>query len=200
MLIIIDNYDSFVYNIYQYAAEFIKTVKIFRNDCITCAEIELLNPSHIIISPGPGRPGEAGISIEVIKRFAGKIPVLGVCLGHQSIGQAFGGRVVRSGNVMHGKESNILHDGKTIYTGLPNPFTAGRYHSLCIQRETLPEELIVSAWTKEDEIMGVRHRVFTVEGVQFHPESILTPEGKRLVGNFLKIKGGLWNEQNTVGN
>ncbi|MBO8138420.1 MAG: aminodeoxychorismate/anthranilate synthase component II [Desulfotomaculum sp.] len=197
MIIIIDNYDSFVYNIYQYVTELGASVKIFRNDSITCKEISLLNPSHIIISPGPSTPNEAGISVEAVKYFAGKIPLLGVCLGHQSIGQAFGGKVVRADKVMHGKESVIYHDGKTIYSGLSNPFVAGRYHSLCIQRETLPNDLVISSWTENGQIMGVRHKYYTVEGVQFHPESILTTEGKKLFRNFLHIKGGTWDECST---
>ena len=198
MILLIDNYDSFVYNIYQYVAELGQRVKVIRNDAATLGEMEKLEPSHIIISPGPSTPDQAGISIDVIKYFGGRVPILGVCLGHQSIGQAFGGRVVRSDRVMHGKESEVYHDGQTIYKGIPNPFVTGRYHSLCIQREALPEDLIISSWTKDNDIMGVRHRSFTVEGVQFHPESILTTHGKELLVNFLSIEGGFWHDSTSV--
>ena len=183
----IDNYDSFTYNLVQYFGELGKDLKVYRNNKITIAEIEKMRPESIVISPGPCTPKEAGISIEVIKHFAGKIPILGVCLGHQSIGEAFGGDVIRAPYLMHGKTSMIHHDGKTIFAGLPNPFEATRYHSLIIKRETLPAVLEVTAWTEDNVIMGVRHRKFKVEGVQFHPESILTGAGKALLRNFLKL-------------
>lgn len=199
MVIIIDNYDSFIYNLYQQVAKLGAEVSVYRNDSLNSDLLELLKPSHIIISPGPCSPNEAGISVEVIRHFAGKVPILGVCLGHQAIGQAFGGKVVRSKKVMHGMESAIYHDQRTIYSNLSLPFLAGRYHSLCVDRETLPRELEVSAWTAEGEIMGFRHHRYTVEGVQFHPESILTPEGIILVENFLKITGGMWHGTETLG-
>lgn len=186
MLLMIDNYDSFTYNLVQYLGELGEEIKVFRNNKITLHEIERLNPDRIVISPGPCTPKEAGISIEVIKLFSGRIPILGVCLGHQSIGAAFGGDIIRAPRLMHGKTSLIYHDGKTIFEGLPNPFEATRYHSLIIKRETLPECLEITAWTDREEIMGVRHKHFIVEGVQFHPESILTKVGKDLLRNFLK--------------
>ncbi len=186
----IDNYDSFTYNLVQYFGELGEEVRVYRNDRITIEEIEAIDPDRIVISPGPCTPREAGISIEVIRRFAGKKPLLGVCLGHQSIGAAFGGDIVNAPRLMHGKTSLIYHDGRTVFEGLPNPFEATRYHSLVIKRETLPGVLEVSAWTKEGEIMGVRHREYVVEGVQFHPESILTTVGKDLLRNFLKLGGG----------
>ncbi|MEJ5228022.1 aminodeoxychorismate/anthranilate synthase component II [Thermodesulfovibrio sp.] len=187
MILIIDNYDSFTYNLYQYVGEMAKAVKVFRNDRITIEDIEKLKPQKIIISPGPCTPSEAGISIEVIKHFAGKIPILGVCLGHQAIGAAFGGRVIRCHEIMHGKTSLIYHDEKTIFKGIPNPFEATRYHSLIVERETLPNCLTVSAWTSNDIIMGLRHKDYPVEGVQFHPESILTKAGKDLIRNFIRL-------------
>ncbi|HEB74810.1 MAG TPA: aminodeoxychorismate/anthranilate synthase component II [Nitrospirae bacterium] len=190
MLLMIDNYDSFTYNLVQYFGELGEEVRVYRNDRITIEEIEAIDPDRIVISPGPCTPREAGISIEVIRRFAGKKPLLGVCLGHQSIGAAFGGDIVNAPRLMHGKTSLIYHDGRTVFEGLPNPFEATRYHSLVIKRETLPGVLEVSAWTKEGEIMGVRHREYVVEGVQFHPESILTTVGKDLLRNFLKLGGG----------
>jgi anthranilate synthase/aminodeoxychorismate synthase-like glutamine amidotransferase len=183
----IDNYDSFTYNLVQYFGELGQDLKVYRNNKITVPEIEKMGPESIVISPGPCTPREAGISIEVIKHFAGKIPILGVCLGHQSIGEAFGGDVIRAPYLMHGKTSMIHHDGKTIFAGLPNPFEATRYHSLIIKRETLPAVLEVTAWTEDNVIMGVRHKQFKVEGVQFHPESILTGVGKALLRNFLKL-------------
>lgn len=193
MLLLIDNYDSFTYNLYQYLAELGAEVVVYRNDKITPEEIEAMGPERIVISPGPCTPNEAGISLAVIERFAGRIPVLGVCLGHQAIGQAFGGRVVRCHRLMHGKTSPIRHDGRTIFQGLPNPFDAVRYHSLIVQRETLPDCLEVSAWADDEgEIMGLRHKEFIVEGVQFHPESVLTLPGKELLANFLKLEGGRW--------
>jgi anthranilate synthase/aminodeoxychorismate synthase-like glutamine amidotransferase len=187
MLLMLDNYDSFTYNLVQYLGELGQDLKVYRNDKITVAEIEKLKPERIVISPGPCTPKEAGISIDVIKHFSGKVPILGVCLGHQSMGEAFGGDVIRAPYLMHGKTSMIHHDGKTIFTGLPNPFEATRYHSLIIKKETLPSVLEVSAWTDDGIIMGVRHKQFKVEGVQFHPESILTGAGKDLLRNFLKL-------------
>ncbi len=183
----IDNYDSFTYNLVQYLGELGEDIKVFRNDKVVIEDIERLKPESIVISPGPCTPNEAGVSIEVIKHFAGKIPILGVCLGHQAIGAAFGGDIIRAPRLMHGKTSMIHHDGKTIFAGLPNPFEATRYHSLIIKKETLPDCLEISAWTDRDEIMGVRHKKYIVEGVQFHPESILTKVGKELLKNFLKL-------------
>jgi para-aminobenzoate synthetase component 2 len=193
MLLMIDNYDSFTYNLVQYLGELGEDIKVFRNDKITINEIEKLNPERIVISPGPCTPKEAGISVELIKHFSGKIPILGVCLGNQSIGAAFGGDIIRAPRLMHGKTSVIIHDGKTIFEGLPNPFEATRYHSLIIKRETLPNCLEITAWTNIGEIMGVRHREFIIEGVQFHPESILTKVGKELLRNFLKLRVS-WEE------
>lgn len=192
MLLMIDNYDSFTYNIVQYLGELGEDVQVFRNDQITLGEIAELAPERIVISPGPCTPNEAGISIETIKRFKGKIPILGVCLGHQSIGQAFGGDVIHAREIMHGKTSPIKHLDKDIFKGLENPFTATRYHSLVISRETLPDCLEVTAWTetddgKVDEIMGVRHKEYAISGVQFHPESILTEHGHAMLKNFLEI-------------
>lgn len=194
MIAIIDNYDSFIYNLYQYIKEQGEEVMVFRNDAITCRQLEDLNPSHIVISPGPCAPDDAGISVNAVQHFAGKVPILGVCLGHQSIGQAFGGEVVRARKVMHGMSSPVFHDEGVTYRNLTNPFQAGRYHSLCVDKDSLPESLKISAWTTEGEIMGLRHRQFTVEGVQFHPESILTPDGKVLLANFLKVTGGNWHD------
>ncbi len=186
MLLMIDNYDSFTYNLVQYLGELGQDVRVFRNDQITLDEIAALGPDHIVISPGPCTPNEAGVSVETIQRFAGQIPILGVCLGHQSIGQAFGGRIVRAAQLMHGKTSAIHHTGRGVFTNLPSPFTATRYHSLVIERETLPDCLEITAWTEDDgEIMGVRHKELAVEGVQFHPESILTEHGHALLRNFL---------------
>ncbi len=187
MLLMIDNYDSFTYNLVQYFGELGQDLKVYRNNKITIAEIEKMQPDRIVISPGPCTPREAGVSIEVIKHFTGKVPILGVCLGHQSIGEAFGGDVIRAPYLMHGKTSMIHHDGKTIFAGLPNPFEATRYHSLIIKRETLPSVLEISAWTEDGLIMGVRHKQFKLEGVQFHPESILTNVGKDLLRNFLRL-------------
>lgn len=184
----IDNYDSFTYNLVQYLGEIGEDIRVFRNDKITIPEIERLKPDRIVISPGPCTPKEAGISVEVIKYFSGKVPILGVCLGHQAIGAAFGGDIIRAPRLMHGKTSLIYHDNKTIFKGLPNPFEATRYHSLVIKKETMPECLEITAWTDMDEIMGVRHKVFVIEGVQFHPESILTRVGRDLLRNFLKLK------------
>lgn len=187
MVLVIDNYDSFTYNLVQYLAEIGAEPVVFRNDAITPAEIAALNPSHIVLSPGPCTPNEAGICLGLIKEFTGRIPILGVCLGHQAIGQAFGGRVVRAPRLMHGKTSPIHHDGRTVFRNLPSPFTATRYHSLVVAPESLPDVLEVSAWTTEGEIMGVRHREHPVEGVQFHPESILTEYGRELLQNFLDL-------------
>jgi anthranilate synthase/aminodeoxychorismate synthase-like glutamine amidotransferase len=184
----IDNYDSFTYNLVQYLGELGEDIKVFRNDKITIQEIEALKPDRIVISPGPCTPKEAGISVDLIKYFAGKIPILGVCLGHQSIGAAFGGDIINAPCLMHGKTSMIHHDGKTIFKGLPNPFEATRYHSLIIKKETMPDCLEISAWTDTGEIMGVRHKEFILEGVQFHPESILTRVGKDLLRNFLRLR------------
>ena len=189
MLLVIDNYDSFTYNLVQYLGEMGQEVRVVRNDELPAAEIATLAPSHIVISPGPCTPNEAGISLEVIKTYAGKIPILGVCLGHQAIGQAFGGKVVRAARVMHGKTSQISHDGKGLFTGLPNPFQATRYHSLLIERASVPDSLDVTAQTAENEIMAVRHKTLPVEGVQFHPESFLTTSGKDLLRNFIEKKG-----------
>jgi anthranilate synthase/aminodeoxychorismate synthase-like glutamine amidotransferase len=189
MLLVIDNYDSFTYNLVQYLGEMGQEVRVVRNDEIPTAEIAALAPSHIVISPGPCTPNEAGISLEVIRTYAGKIPILGVCLGHQAIGQAFGGKVVRAARVMHGKTSPISHDGKGLFTGLPNPFEATRYHSLLIERSSVPDALDVTAQTAENEIMAVRHKTLPVEGVQFHPESFLTTSGKDLLRNFI-ARGG----------
>jgi anthranilate synthase/aminodeoxychorismate synthase-like glutamine amidotransferase len=189
MILMIDNYDSFTYNLVQYLGEMGQELKVFRNDKITIGEIEALAPDRIVISPGPCTPKEAGISVDCVKHFAGKIPILGVCLGHQSIGYAFGGEVVRADRLMHGKTSMIHHDGDGIFRGLPNPFEATRYHSLVVRRETMPECLKITAETDQREVMGIRHREFRVEGVQFHPESILTQHGKELLANFVKGNG-----------
>ncbi len=187
MILMIDNYDSFVYNLVQYLGELGEVVKVCRNDKITISEIEVLAPDHIIISPGPCTPNEAGVSLELIERFKDRLPILGVCLGHQAIGQAFGGEVVRAPRLMHGKTSLIYHDGQGVYKGIKSPITATRYHSLIIKRETLPESLIITAQTDQGEIMGVRHSQFAIEGVQFHPESILTESGHKLLLNFLAL-------------
>ncbi len=187
MILMIDNYDSFTYNLVQYLGELGADLKVFRNDKISVEEIERLDPDHIVISPGPCTPNEAGISMEVIRRFAGRIPILGVCLGHQAVGQVFGGKIVRTLPV-HGKTSEIHHDGKTIFEGVENPLVATRYHSLIIERESIPSCFEISAETKDGIIMGVRHKQYLVEGVQFHPESILTKEGKKILANFLKTR------------
>lgn len=186
MLLMIDNYDSFTYNLVQYFGELGEDVRTYRNDEITLEDIEKLNPTRICISPGPCTPHEAGVSVPVLKHFAGKKPILGVCLGHQSIGAAFGGKVIRAKEVMHGKTSPIQHTGVGVFKGLPSPYTIIRYHSLAIERETLPDCLEVTAWTADGEIMGVRHKEFQIEGVQFHPESILSEHGHALLQNFLK--------------
>ncbi|HLV88842.1 MAG TPA: aminodeoxychorismate/anthranilate synthase component II [Candidatus Sulfotelmatobacter sp.] len=190
MIFVLDNYDSFTYNLVQYIGELGEEVEVRRNDQVSVDEVDAMRPQKIVISPGPCTPREAGISIDLIRRFAGKTPILGVCLGHQAIGEAFGGKVVRAPHLMHGKTSAVLHDNKTIFQGLPQPMTATRYHSLIVEEDHLPAELEVSAWTTEKDgsktIMGLRHREFPVEGVQFHPESVLTDAGKTLVANFLK--------------
>ena len=192
MLLMIDNYDSFTYNLVQYFGELGADVRVHRNDQISVADIEAMQPDHLVISPGPCTPNEAGISVEAIKAFAGKIPILGVCLGHQSIGKAFGGKVVHAGAIMHGKTSMIQHKDEGVFKGLTNPLEATRYHSLVIEQASLPECLEVTAWTENelggiDEIMGVRHKELAVEGVQFHPESILTEHGHEMLRNFLKL-------------
>jgi anthranilate synthase/aminodeoxychorismate synthase-like glutamine amidotransferase len=190
MLLMIDNYDSFTYNLVQYFGELGEDIRVFRNNRITIKEIEEMRPDRIVISPGPCTPNEAGISVETVRRFAGRLPILGVCLGHQSIGAAFGGEIVRAPRLMHGKTSLVYHDGKTIFDNLPDPFEATRYHSLLIRRESIPDCLEISAWTESGEIMGARHKEFVIEGVQFHPESILTVAGKDLLRNFLKLRQG----------
>jgi anthranilate synthase/aminodeoxychorismate synthase-like glutamine amidotransferase len=186
MIVMIDNYDSFTYNLVQYLGEMGEELRVYRNDEITVDEVEALRPDHLIISPGPCTPNEAGISVPLIHRMAGKVPILGVCLGHQSIGQAFGGEIVRAARLMHGKTSPIFHHGEGVFAGLPSPFEATRYHSLVIRRETIPDCLEITAETESGEIMGVRHRELPVEGVQFHPESVLTECGKDLLRNFVK--------------
>lgn len=188
MVLLIDNYDSFTYNIYQYLGELGATVDVVRNDEVTIEDIERMAPSHIIVSPGPGNPDEAGISKSVIRHFAGKIPIFGVCLGHQCIGEVFGGIVERAGEILHGKVSTIAHDGKGVFAGITSPITATRYHSLAIRRDSVPDVLEVSATSESGIIMGVRHRMLTVEGVQFHPESILTPDGHAILRNFLAMR------------
>jgi anthranilate synthase/aminodeoxychorismate synthase-like glutamine amidotransferase len=191
MVFVLDNYDSFTYNLVQYLGEMGAEVVVRRNDQVRVEEVEAMHPERIVISPGPCTPQEAGISIDVFRHFAGKVPVLGVCLGHQALGAAFGGEVVRAPHLMHGKTSEVTHDGKTVFANLKSPFTATRYHSLIVEEKTLPSELEVSAWTSEPDgsktIMGLRHKKLPVEGVQFHPESVLTREGKKLIANFLKM-------------
>jgi anthranilate synthase component 2 len=185
MLLMIDNYDSFTYNLVQYFGELGEEVRVVRNDEMTLDEIERLAPRRIVLSPGPCTPNEAGVSLELIARFAGRLPLLGVCLGHQAIGQAFGGKIIHAKTLMHGKVSRIHHSGKGVFSGLPTPYDATRYHSLAIERASCPQELEVTAWTEDGEIMGVRHRTLPIEGVQFHPESILTEHGHALLRNFL---------------
>jgi anthranilate synthase/aminodeoxychorismate synthase-like glutamine amidotransferase len=190
MVVVIDNYDSFTYNLVQYVGEYRNDITVFRNDAVSVEDIARLSPQRIIISPGPCTPNEAGISVELIKRLGPSIPLLGVCLGHQSIGAAFGGNVIRAPYLMHGKVSQIIHDGKKLFEGLPNPFSATRYHSLIIERQSCPDCLEITAQTEDGIIMGVRHRNFPIEGIQFHPEAILTQGGKVMIGNFLK--GGMF--------
>jgi para-aminobenzoate synthetase component 2 len=187
MILVIDNYDSFTYNLVQYLGELEHEPVVYRNDKITVEEVKRLRPDHILISPGPCTPNEAGISMEIIRKLADQIPILGVCLGHQSIAQVFGGKVIRAERLMHGKTSQIKHDGKTIFKGLSNPLTATRYHSLIVEKESLPDVLEISAETEEGEIMGLRHKHYPIEGVQFHPESIITEQGKELLANFLSL-------------
>ncbi|OQB54775.1 MAG: Aminodeoxychorismate/anthranilate synthase component 2 [Deltaproteobacteria bacterium ADurb.Bin151] len=189
MILMIDNYDSFTFNIVQYLEQMGEDVVVFRNDKVTVDRIDKLKPQVIFLSPGPGTPRDAGVTVDVVREFHKTIPIMGICLGHQSIGYAFGGEIVRAGRIMHGKVSPVHHDGRTIFAGLPDPFTAGRYHSLVVRPETLPSCLEVSARTAEGEIMGLRHKEFPVEGIQFHPESVLTPQGKRILRNFIKHLG-----------
>jgi anthranilate synthase/aminodeoxychorismate synthase-like glutamine amidotransferase len=189
MILVIDNYDSFTYNLVQYLGELKQNVHVVRNDAITLKEIEALKPSHILISPGPCTPREAGVSVDVIKHFAGKLPIFGVCLGHQSLGYAFGGNVIRAKKLMHGKTSRIKHDKKGLFAKVPSPFTATRYHSLVVERKSLPKDLQITATSEDGEIMGLRHKKFkNLEGVQFHPESILTEHGRDLLANFIRMK------------
>ena len=186
MILMIDNYDSFTYNLVQYMGELGAEIHVERNDCISIPEIESMGPKKIVISPGPCTPAKAGISVEAVKHFAGKVPLLGVCLGHQSVGAAFGGEVIKAGQLMHGKTSEVRHDGKTLFKNLPNPIIATRYHSLVLNRKTLPECFEITAESDDNEIMGIRHKQLPVEGIQFHPESILTPNGKDLLKNFIE--------------
>lgn len=190
MLLMLDNYDSFTYNLVQYFGELGEDVRVYRNDQITLEQIDALKPDHICISPGPRSPAEAGLSIDVIKRYAGKVPILGVCLGHQAIGAAFGGKIVRAKEIMHGKTSEITHKGTDIFKGLPSPYTVIRYHSLAIDRDTLPDCLEVTSETVDGEIMGVRHKTLPIYGVQFHPESVLSEHGHALLRNFLELDEG----------
>ena len=187
MILVIDNYDSFTYNLVQMVESMGRKVRVFRNDGINICDMERLNPSALLISPGPSIPEKAGISIEAIRHFGPNVPILGICLGHQAIAAAYKGRVVKAGRIIHGKTSPIFHDGETIFNGLPNPFEATRYHSLIVDRAAIPDCFKVSAWTEEGEIMGIRHRTYKMEGVQFHPESILTVEGTRLIENFMTL-------------
>ncbi|HTQ01763.1 MAG TPA: aminodeoxychorismate/anthranilate synthase component II [Casimicrobiaceae bacterium] len=186
MLLMIDNYDSFTYNLVQYLGELGADVRVYRNDAITLDEVAAMAPSQIVVSPGPCTPSEAGVCVPLIQRFAGRVPILGVCLGHQAIGQAFGGRIVRAQRVMHGKLSPVSHDGRGVFTDVPSPFAVTRYHSLAIERDGVPAQLLVTATSDDGEIMGVRHRQWAVEGVQFHPEAILTEHGKKMLENFLE--------------
>ncbi|MCE5172380.1 aminodeoxychorismate/anthranilate synthase component II [Paenibacillus profundus] len=190
MILVVDNYDSFTYNLVQYLGELGEEVQVFRNDEIDIEGIEQLKPDHLLLSPGPCTPNEAGITLDVIEHFKGRLPILGVCLGHQAIGQAFGGKVIRAERLMHGKTSPIQHEGQSVFAGLPNPFTATRYHSLIVERESLPDCLEITAETAEGEIMGLRHKAYPIEGVQFHPESIITDHGHQMLRNFLNVKAG----------
>lgn len=196
MLLMIDNYDSFTYNLVQYFGELKEKVKVFRNDKITISEIRKMNPDKIVISPGPGRPESAGISKEIISNFKGKFPILGVCLGHQCIGEVFGADIIRAKRIMHGKTSKIDHDNSKLFENIPLGFEATRYHSLIINRETIPDCFKISAWTDQDEIMGVSHKKYLIEGIQFHPESILTGKGKEILNNFLKMASDFWERNN----
>jgi anthranilate synthase/aminodeoxychorismate synthase-like glutamine amidotransferase len=195
MLLMIDNYDSFTYNLVQYFGELKEKVKVFRNDKITISEIQKMNPDKIVISPGPGRPESAGISKEIISTLKGKYPILGVCLGHQCIGEVFGADIIRAKRIMHGKTSKIDHDNSKLFKNIPLGFEATRYHSLIINRETIPDCFKISAWTDQDEIMGVSHKKYLIEGIQFHPESILTGQGKEILNNFLKMASDFWNNK-----
>ncbi len=188
MILMIDNYDSFTYNLVQYLGQLGEEVEVYRNDEITLDQIEEMNPEAIFLSPGPGSPEDAGITVDVIRRFHESIPIMGICLGHQAIGYAFGAEVVRAGRLMHGKTSGVMNDGKTIFKGIPSPFEAGRYHSLILRRDSIPTCLEISAETEEGEVMGIRHKQYPVEGIQFHPESILTPSGKRIIKNFIDMR------------
>ncbi|MFI4910635.1 MAG: anthranilate synthase component II [Sedimentisphaeraceae bacterium JB056] len=198
MILIIDNYDSFTYNLSQYVRELHEDTVVIRNDKITIEEIEKLSPEAIIISPGPGNPDQAGISLEVVKTFSGRLPLLGVCLGHQTIGQAFGGRIINAKKLMHGKTSMIESDGKGVYSGINKPFKAMRYHSLVVDQESVPDELVVTARSEDGEIMGLRHKTHLTEGVQFHPESIMSPMGKKLLRNFLEMSHKVKKESKDV--
>jgi anthranilate synthase/aminodeoxychorismate synthase-like glutamine amidotransferase len=189
MIVVLDNYDSFVYNLVQYLGELGTEVRVFRNDAVSVEEVRGLRPKGVLVSPGPCTPSEAGISVDLIRSMAETCPILGVCLGHQAIADAFGGKVTRARNVLHGKVSSIQHDGKSIYAGVDNPFTATRYHSLIVEKKNMPEGFDLSAWTDEGEVMGMRHKTLPVEGVQFHPESVLTDSGMRILGNFLGLCG-----------
>ena len=191
MLIMIDNYDSFTYNLVQYLGELGEQVRTFRNDEISLDEIAEMKPDHIMLSPGPGTPDQSGITLAVVERFAGQVPLMGVCLGHQSIGQAFGGKVIHAGQIMHGKTSRLMHTGKGVFNKLNSPFTVTRYHSLVVERDSLPECLEVTAWSDDGEIMGLSHKQWVVEGVQFHPESIMSENGHALLKNFLDMRGGI---------
>lgn len=195
MLVMIDNYDSFTYNLVQYLRILGTEIRVFRNDEITIETLESLSPEGIVISPGPGRPDSAGLSLDIIKHFAGKVPIMGVCLGHQSIAQAFGGTIISAKKLMHGKTSMITADGKTLYTGINKPFQAMRYHSLAVEKDSLPDCFEITAESEDGEIMGIRHTSMKIEGIQFHPESIMTPVGKRLLRNFLKLSRGELQEQ-----
>ena len=195
MLLMIDNYDSFTYNLVQYFGELKEKIKVFRNDKITISEIQKMNPDKIVISPGPGRPESAGISKEIISTLKGKYPILGVCLGHQCIGEVFGSDIIRAKRIMHGKTSKIDHDNSKLFKNIPLGFEATRYHSLIINRETIPDCFKISAWTDQDEIMGVSHKKYLIEGIQFHPESILTGQGKEILNNFLKMASDFWNNK-----
>ena len=190
MLLLIDNYDSFTYNLYQYLTELGEDIEVLRNDVFSLAEISGLNPSGVVISPGPGVPSKAGLTEKLIEEFSRKIPMLGVCLGHQAIAEVFGGKIIKSAQLMHGKCGDVFHDGRGLFSGMPSPFTAARYHSLIVERKSLPECLEITAWSRENEIMGIRHKDYPLFGAQFHPESIMTEGGKNFLANFLKITAG----------